>query len=243
MQHVSAAERALLLALPLAWLGYAAPVSALTAPGRRLFPALTRLASTNAVALTFDDGPDRAQDAFLLALERSGATATFFVTGEQVARAPGLARELLAAGHELGVHGYRHRIHLRVPPWQVTDDLRRARATLEAATGQPTRLFRPPYGVFTLASWREAERQGWQRVLWSRWGWDWSARATADSIAAWIGEPRPGEILLLHDSDRYAAPGAWRTTLAALPRILDDLAVRGLAARAIGDIQACRVLS
>ena len=35
-------------------------------------------------------------------------------------------------------------------------------------------------------------------------------------------------MLLLHDADDYSAPGSWRRTVAALPRVLDVLAERGL---------------
>jgi len=33
--------------------------------------------------------------------------------------------------------------------------------------------------------------------------------------------------VLLHDSDCTSAPGAWRTTLAALPRLIDDVSDEG----------------
>jgi hypothetical protein len=39
-------------------------------------------------------------------------------------------------------------------------------------------------------------------------------------------------VLLLHDADDYSAPGSWRRTAAALPRVLDTLAARGLHATA-----------
>jgi peptidoglycan/xylan/chitin deacetylase (PgdA/CDA1 family) len=234
---VTAPRCALALApLSLAYAAYAAPAAAFFSPGRRLFPAITRLPAAAAVGLTFDDGPDRGHDAFLRELERLGATATFFVTGEQTAAAPTRVRELIAAGHEVAAHGYTHRLHLRRAPWELADDLRRARAVIEAAADREVGWYRPPYGVFALASWREAGRQGWRRVLWSRWGWDWSARATPASIAARIGAPEPGEILLLHDSDRYAAPDSWRATLAALPLILEPLHARGLTARSLGQL-------
>ena len=35
-------------------------------------------------------------------------------------------------------------------------------------------------------------------------------------------------MLLLHDADDYSAPGSWRRTVAALPRVLETLAERGL---------------
>lgn len=213
-----------------------APVLANRDAGRRLFPAIARIPVSGAVGLTFDDGPGRSLDAFLTVLEHAGARATFFVTGEQVARAPSRAAELIAAGHEVGVHGYRHRIHPSLAPWQVTDDLRRGRAIIEDATGRSATCFRPPHGLFSMCSWREAGRQGWARVLWSRSGNDWEGRATPRSIADRIGIPVAGDILLLHDSDRYSAPGSWRNTLGALPLIFERLNAAGLAARPVGEL-------
>ncbi len=215
---------------------HAAPAVAVTAPGRRLFPVLDRLPSSSAVALTFDDGPGAPTEAFLRLLEQAGATATFFLVGERVEQAPSPALEIVQCGHDVGVHGYRHRNHLRLPPWQIVDDLRRARAVIEDAIGRPTRFFRPPYGVFTLTTWWEARRQGWQPVLWNRWGRDWEPHATPASIARRIGEPEAGDILLLHDSDAYSAPGSWEKTLAALPLIFEQLEARKLAARSLGEL-------
>jgi peptidoglycan/xylan/chitin deacetylase (PgdA/CDA1 family) len=215
---------------------YVAPVAALSHPGRSLFPAVARLPVRHAVGLTFDDGPDRSLDSFLTTLDRAEAKATFFVTGEQVERGPERLREIVAAGHEVGVHGYQHRDHLRLAPWQVAADLRRGRATIEDATGRPTGLFRPPQGHFSLASWREAGRQGWARVLWSRCGRDWESRATPRSIADHIGIPAPGDIIVLHDSDRYSAPGSWRNTLGALPLIFERLAAAGLVSLPVGEL-------
>ena len=76
---------------------------------------------------------------------------------------------------------------------------------------------------------RVARGHGWRTLLWSQWGRDWEARATPESIAARVtagaGE---GAVLLLHDADDYSAPDSWRRTVAALPRVLDTLAQRGL---------------
>jgi peptidoglycan/xylan/chitin deacetylase (PgdA/CDA1 family) len=205
----------------------AAPLLAWTAPGRALMPARTTVPGPGA-ALTFDDGPDRCLEFFLSVLHAHGATATFFVMGEQIANDPGRAREILAAGHEIGIHAHRHRIQLRLPPWSVLDDLHRAKVIIEDATGQGLRRFRPPYGTASLPAFLEAQRRGWEMVLWSRWGRDWESAATPASITNLIGEPKSGEILLLHDSDRYSAPNSWRRTLAALPLILDRWQTAGI---------------
>jgi len=41
-------------------------------------------------------------------------------------------------------------------------------------------------------------------------------------------EVTPGAVLLLHDADDYGAKDSWRRTAAALPKVLDTLAERGL---------------
>ena len=223
--------------IPLALLAmYEAPAVSHFPRGRLLFPALTQTGAGDAVALTFDDGPDRGLDAFLGLLEGEGARATFFVVGEQVERDPGRLEEIVSCGHEVAVHCYRHRNHLRLTPRQVVEDMRRAGGIIEEAAQRSVHLFRPPYGVFNLASWIEAGRQGWERVLWARWGRDWEDKSTSLTIADEIGWPEPGDILLLHDSDRYATPHSWRNTLGALPIILERLDAKRVRARPVGEL-------
>ena len=80
---------------------------------------------------------------------RPGATATFFLVGEQVERFPALAAEIAAAGHEIALHGYRHTLLLRRSPRALAADLDRAAAAIEDATGRAPAVYRPPYGVFS----------------------------------------------------------------------------------------------
>jgi peptidoglycan/xylan/chitin deacetylase (PgdA/CDA1 family) len=205
-------------------------------PGSLFFPRIVRTRADSAVALTFDDGPDRGLDAFLDLLEEARARATFFVAGEQVERDPSKLREIISRGHEVGVHCYRHRPHLLLTPAGVVEDMRRARNVIEEAAERPTRLFRPPYGRFSLASWVEASRQGWERVLWTRNGRDYAAWATPQSIVDNIGWPIAGDIVLLHDSDRYGTPGSWHITLKALPTILERIDILGLRTCPVGEL-------
>lgn len=214
------------------------------------FPALTAIApalrprygvrdtidDNSSVALTFDDGPDPAGTvAMLKVLDDHAIRATFFVTGEQVRDHPEVARETLAAGHQVAMHGDRHRNLLRVLPRALAEDLRRAEATLEDLLGVRPTAYRPPYGVLNAAALRLARARGWETVLWTRWGRDWRRRATPASITTELTRDlRGGEILLLHDADRYAAPGSWRATAAALPAIADRVRAQGLDFAAAG---------
>lgn len=187
-------------------------------------------ASGKGVALTFDDGPHaQGTPAVLDILAARGAQATFFLVGEQVLRNPAVATEIVAAGHAIGLHCHRHRNLLRLAPWQVREDMARAQATIEDATGISPCLYRPPYGILNASALRLARRAGRRTLLWSQWGRDWETRATPESIAARVTDDvGEGSILLLHDADDYSAPGSWRRTALALPRVLDVLAERDL---------------
>jgi peptidoglycan/xylan/chitin deacetylase (PgdA/CDA1 family) len=180
--------------------------------------------------LTFDDGPHpRGTPAVLEALAAAEVRATFFLVGEQVARRPGLAAEIVAAGHEVGVHCHRHRTLLRLGPRAVATDLDRALWAIEAACAVRPTLWRPPRGILSAAGLLAARRRGLSALLWSRAGRDWRATATPESIRAdAVGAGvHPGEVILLHDADFYAAPGSWRRTVAALPSILEAIGEAG----------------
>jgi peptidoglycan/xylan/chitin deacetylase (PgdA/CDA1 family) len=191
-----------------------------------------RTASGRGYALTFDDGPHpKGTPAVLEILASADVPATFFLVGEQVRRNPPLAREIVAAGHGIGLHCDRHRNMLRLTPRQVHEDIARAQATIEDATGRSPGLYRPPYGLPNASALLQARARGWRTLLWSHWGRDWKPRATPESIAALVThEVREGSVLLLHDADDYSAPGSWRRTAAALPLVLETLARRGLEA-------------
>lgn len=213
--------------------------------GPALAPILPRLGDAlniemcqpgaDGVALTFDDGPHpQGTPAMLEVLRERGATATFFLAGEQVDRHPSLAAEIVSAGHRVELHCYRHRNLLRLTPGEFLDDAERARATIEEASGQAVAIYRPPYGIFSATTLRAVRRRGWRPVLWSRWGRDWTRRATAESIARRASAgAKAGDIVLLHDADYYSARGSWVRTAAALPLILDELEADGLKAIAL----------
>jgi len=212
------------LGLAAAW---CAPAAAPIAPPvASLFRVPLRLA--RGLALTFDDGPHaEGTPAVLEQLDRAGVRATFYLVGEQVERRPSLAAEIAAAGHEIGIHGYRHTLLLRRGPRALAEDFDRAAAVIGEASGRGSLSYRPPYGVFSLPGLRLA-RERWSPLLWSRWGRDWERGATPASIAL-LATHRldPGEVVLLHDSDAYSSEGSWRQTAAALPAVLEAALATG----------------
>jgi peptidoglycan/xylan/chitin deacetylase (PgdA/CDA1 family) len=204
----------------------AAPV---VPPVARLIGVPRRLPHARGIALTFDDGPHREGTvAVLEALREGRATATFFLVGEQVEKLPSLAGEITAAGHAVGVHGYRHTLLLRRLPAAVREDLARAADVIGSATGVEPVLYRPPYGVFTPAALRLVRKLGWSPYLWSRWGRDWDRSATPGSIVARATRNLGGgDVVLLHDADHYSSAGSWLRTAAAVPGVLEAASQTG----------------
>jgi peptidoglycan-N-acetylglucosamine deacetylase len=202
-----------------------------------LAPSLLGRGDASSVALTFDDGPHPdGTPAVLDALASLGWSATFFVLGSQARRHPDVLREVARRGHEIAVHGDEHRHLLARSPWAAYDDLRRAHDTVVDVAGARPRWWRPPFGVLSGPALLAARRIGVRPVLWSSWGRDWRADATAESVVTkLLAAPLPGATLLLHDSDVTSAPGSWRTAVAALPSLADHVARRGLRVVALRD--------
>jgi peptidoglycan/xylan/chitin deacetylase (PgdA/CDA1 family) len=224
--------RGLLPAVLVAATRHAAPALTARGPLRRAMPRLSGRGRPGGVGLTFDDGPSPCgTPAVLAALAELRWSATFFLLGSEVQRFPEVARAVVAAGHEIGLHGHDHRNHLTRPASWVRQDLTRARAEVVAATGQTPRWFRPPYGVLSGGSLRAAGSLDLTPVLWTAWGRDWEAipaRRVLDHLRSGLDD---GGTVLLHDSDCTSTPGSWRSTVAVLPLLAAELDRRGLRAR------------
>jgi len=78
-------------------------------------------------------------------LEENGARATFFFLGEVAERFPALARRVVAAGHEVGSHGYRHYPVSRMTRREFLSDVARSLRVIEDAIGCPVLGYRAPY--------------------------------------------------------------------------------------------------
>jgi peptidoglycan/xylan/chitin deacetylase (PgdA/CDA1 family) len=200
-----------------------APVLPRAAHDLRIARTLPPRAGT--VALTFDDGPHpEGTPAVLDLLARAGHTATFFLIGEQVDRRPELAREIVRQGHLVAVHGYRHRLQMRLRADELGRDMERALSTIHAATGIRPAHHRPPYGVYSPAGLALTTGLGLKPLLWSRWGKDWRRFTTPTRIASRATRNLgPGDVILLHDADYYSARNSHRRTVEALRLIISEL--------------------
>jgi peptidoglycan/xylan/chitin deacetylase (PgdA/CDA1 family) len=171
----------------------------------------------------------------LAELDRLGWTATFFLLGTQVRAFPEHARAVVAAGHEIAVHGDVHRSHLIRTPGDVHRDIARALADIGEVTGTRPRWYRAPYGHVSTGTLRAVAALGLRPVVWTAWGRDWRGGPAAAVLRHVVRGLDDGGTVLLHDSDCTSQAGSWRTTVAALPLLAAEFDRRGLAVRPLRD--------
>lgn len=232
----AAARRLLMAAAGLAMLQAGPGITALGPVRRTLFARLSGRGAADHVALTFDDGPDPAlTPQFLELLDTRHVRATFFLLGSMTARAPELAAQIAAAGHEIGVHGWDHRYLPLRGPRATYDDMLRARDTIASVTGATPRFFRPPYGVLSSSGLAAARRLGLTPVLWTCWGKEWRPESTPESVYASLASGLAGgATVLLHDSDCTSPAGSALAALDAAAMLLDDCRQRKLRVGPLG---------
>jgi peptidoglycan/xylan/chitin deacetylase (PgdA/CDA1 family) len=131
-----------------------------------------------------------------------------------VRRAPHLAAYIVAAWHEIGVHGWEHKYLTLRGPRATYRDIAMAADEIIAATGVSPRLYRPPYGVLNAGALVATRRLRLTPVLWDCWGKEWSRGSTPESVFATLSATlRDGSTVLLHDSD-HVKPGRRTLVLA-----------------------------
>jgi len=185
---------------------------------------------SNAVALTFDDGPGPFTAQLLEVLREQGAHATFFVVGNRLADWPRTARAEAELG-AVGNHTWSHQRLTRIPRWVVWLELARTQASLQEQTGRRPRLFRAPYEQHDARIDAVSRSLGLVEVFWSVVSGDDRPHASARSVARnVVAGLRPGAIVLMHDLHPW--------TVRALPQILRAMRLRGLRAVSVPELLA-----
>ncbi|MGW2980700.1 polysaccharide deacetylase family protein [Streptomyces humidus] len=189
-------------------------------PAQAVVPAQAA-ACNGYVGLTFDDGPSGSTSTLLNALKQNGLRATMFNEGQYAASRPSQVRAQVDAGMWVGNHSYTHPHLTQQSQAQIDSEISRTQQAIAGAGGGTPRLFRPPYGE-TNSTVRAVEaKYGLTEIIWDVDSQDWNGAST-DAIVQAAGRLTNGQVILMHD---------WpANTIAAIPRIAQGLAGRGLCA-------------
>jgi peptidoglycan/xylan/chitin deacetylase (PgdA/CDA1 family) len=167
----------------------------------RLAGSVTSVATSEpVVAFTYDDGPHPRRTAEIAAaLEARDARGTFFMLADAAEDQPDLVRALQHAGHEIALHGGEHRNLRHCTVGEAHEIIRGGKRRIEAITGTPVRLFRPPFAEQTRRSYAMARAAGMEVVVWSANTRDCYAGTVDDYVDNASKHLQPGAIVLFHD--------------------------------------------
>ena len=195
------------------------------------------------IALTFDDGPSPASPHIARFLASESICATFFQCGANILRHPGMARDLHAAGHEIGNHTFSHaRLCPRLGwktnllgPESVYSEFARTQEVIGNETGTNPRVLRPPYGLRWFGLRRVQRRLHLKQVMWTviAHDWEWDGHRAADFV---LRNATPGGIVCLHDGRDIRPNPDISSTIEALHRIVPELKRQGFGFETVSSI-------
>lgn len=168
------------------------------------------------LALTFDDGPrPGTTDRLLDGLRERGASATFFLVGEQAALYPDLVQRMRQEGHQVGNHTWSH-VRLEGELSKAMQEIENTQLLLQNLLGEGAYWLRPPYGLIDPGI---ASQVKVPMVKWSVDPRDWESRNAEVVFQALREETKTNDILLLHD--------IYEPSVEAALRLVDELQGEG----------------
>ncbi|MYS69823.1 glycosyltransferase, partial [Streptomyces sp. SID5926] len=193
------------------------------------------------IVLTFDDGPEPTWTPQVLdILEKYDVPGTFFLVGSMVSRHPGIVRDMVEQGNEVGVHTFTHVDLSYQSQARVTREIEQTQLALAGAAGITTTLFRAPYSSQTDAidnySWPVYESlgaDGYTSVFIDTDSDDWK-RPGVSKIVEWATpEDGEGASVLFHD-----AGGERSQTIEALPEYIEKMKAKGYTFTTVSGVMA-----
>ena len=194
------------------------------------------------VALTFDDGPSPWTGPILDLLAQHDSHATFFALG-CLAEADGSVqtlRRILETGSEIGNHTFSHPSLPELDNDSIRDELERAGAAIEEASGTTLRYWRPPFFHVDERVREVVSRLGLQEVgcAMMPWDWEWDAARSATFV---VEKLQRGSIVCMHDGRPPDEPAELsaptrEASVAAVAMILDAMSERGLRSVTISEL-------
>ena len=161
------------------------------------------------IYLTFDDGPHPEITPWVLdQLEKHQVKATFFCLGEHVEKYPDIFQQIIAHGHTIGNHGYKHYNGWKISKQQYLENFEKGKQATQS------NLFRPPYAkIRAMHKFKQGEI-----IICTVLPHDYHPKVTPETCLDNIkNNLQDGDILVLHDNEK-----AWKKLEYVLPKILGN---------------------
>ena len=171
------------------------------------------------IALTFDDGPGEFTQEMLDILAENGVRATFFVVGTHMEVWPELVTAVHDAGHEVGLHTWKHENLNEQTDYYVLYNLMDCQEWVERLTGEQAKWLRPPYGITGGSTYFATRKLGLRIVTWSVDSEDWLSQDPQKIYDRIMKGAKDGAVILCHDT--------YEPTLEAMRRVLPALKEQG----------------
>ena len=174
--------------------------------------------------LSFDDGPDPKYTYRLLSiLHNYNVKAIFFLPAFKAIKYPDIVRQIIAEGHLIGSHSYKHDNPWLTGPFHTKVDFDKCTKAWKKLGIQP-KFYRPPYGFFTIANLVMAKKNGLTPLLWTVLVGDWKNCGKDELLQKLRNKVSPLAIICLHDSDSDTGgeEGAPLGTLAAVKSFIPE---------------------
>lgn len=159
------------------------------------------LPDKNAVALSFDDGPDTNQtDIVLDVLHKHNVKACFFIIGEKALENRNIIKRINEEGHILGNHSFSHAFWFDLFPLKkMKSEISESNKIINEITGKNMRFFRPPYGVTTPVLAKAIKRTGMIPIGWSLRTLDTISKGDTEKVLGKLQKAKSGDVILFHD--------------------------------------------
>lgn len=181
------------------------------------------------IALTFDAAWGNSDtDVLIELLEKNGAKATFFTTGEWVEKYPEDVRKLYAAGHEIQNHSDKHPHPNELSYESLVQDTAACDEKIYAITGIYPTLYRAPYGEYNDKVIETMKSMRKQVIQWDVDSVDWKDPTPDEMVQRVLSKVGNGSILLFHNDAK--------NTPQALEKLLPELKNQGYKIKCVSEI-------
>ena len=161
---------------------------------QNLFKNVTwRIEKSEAIYLTFDDGPNPEVTVQLLELlKANNAHATFFLLGKNAALYPELVARIQEENHTIGFHGNEHLNSRKLNRIGLLKNFR-----CQAAFPK-SKLYRPPFGKLKYWQYQYLQKK-FQLVGWTLMPGDFDTNKKFDEQLKDLKSAKFGDIVVLHE--------------------------------------------